>query len=61
MLKTYDGISDLNSSVGHPMQVEDYGELEAGLCGPADRRAHPRLTTEQIVLIVDAGKSTPHL
>ena len=27
MLKTYDGISDLNFSVGHPMQVEDYRRL----------------------------------
>ncbi len=28
MLKTYEGISDLNFSVGHPMQVEDFGELK---------------------------------
>ena len=28
MLQTYDGISDLNFSVGHPMQVEDFGELK---------------------------------
>ena len=28
MLKTYDGISDLNFSVGHPLQVEDFGELK---------------------------------
>src|SRR5205814_7663721 len=26
MLQTYEGISDLNFSVGHPMQVEDFGE-----------------------------------
>jgi hypothetical protein len=25
MLKTYDGISDLNFSVGSPLQVEDFG------------------------------------
>src|SRR5207249_11427270 len=28
MLKTYTGISDLNFSVGHPLQVEDFGELK---------------------------------
>ena len=28
MLRTYDGISDLNFSVGHPLQVEDFGELK---------------------------------
>ena len=28
MLKTYDGISDLHFSVGHPLQVEDFGELK---------------------------------
>ena len=28
MLKTYDGISDLNFSVGHPLQVEDFGEFK---------------------------------
>ena len=26
MLKTYDGISDLNFSVGSPLQVEDFGD-----------------------------------
>ena len=28
MLETYDGISDLNFSVGHPLQVEAFGELK---------------------------------
>ncbi len=28
MLRTYDGISDLHFSVGHPLQVEDFGELK---------------------------------
>jgi len=34
MLKTYDGISDLNFSVGHPLQVEDYGELKPVFVDP---------------------------
>ena len=37
MLKTYDGISDLNFSVGHPLQVEDFGELKPVLRRSADR------------------------
>ena len=36
MLKTYNGISDLNFSVGHPLQVEDFGELKPVLCRSAD-------------------------
>ena len=31
MLKTHDGISDLNFSVGRPLQVEDSGELKSVL------------------------------
>ena len=34
MLQTYEGISDLNFSVGHPMQVEDFGELKPVFVDP---------------------------
>ena len=34
MLKTYDGISDLIFSVGHPLQVEDFGELKPVFVDP---------------------------
>lgn len=34
MLKTYTGISDLNFSVGHPLQVEDWGELKPVFVDP---------------------------
>ena len=34
MLQTYDGISDLNFSVGHPLQVEDFGELKPVFVDP---------------------------
>ena len=36
MLKTYDGISDLNFTVGHPLQVEDFGELKPVFVDPPD-------------------------
>ena len=39
MLNTYDGISDLNFSVGHPLQVEDFGELKPVFVDPPIERA----------------------
>ena len=41
MLKTHDGISDLNFSVGRPLQVEDFGELKPVLVDPPIERADP--------------------
>src|ERR1700736_1888984 len=49
MLKTYDGISDLNFSVGHPLQVEDYGELKPVYVDPPIESLTP-YQTEQIAL-----------
>ncbi len=49
MLKTYDGISDLNFSVGHPLQVEDFGELKPVSVDPPIE-ALTAYQTEQIAL-----------
>ena len=49
MLKTYDGISDLNFSVGHPPQVEDFGELKPVSVDPPIE-ALTAYQTEQIAL-----------
>jgi twitching motility protein PilT len=49
MLKTYDGISDLNFSVGHPFQVEDFGELKPVYIDPPIEALTP-YQTEQIAL-----------
>lgn len=54
MLKTYDGISDLNFSVGHPPQVEDYGELKAVYVDPPIEALTP-YQTEQIALTIMQG------
>src|SRR5438067_8881349 len=54
MLKTYEGISDLNFSVGHPMQVEDYGELKPVFVDPAIESLTP-YQTEQIALTIMQG------
>jgi twitching motility protein PilT len=49
MLKTYDGISDLNFSVGHPLQVEDFGELKPVYVDPPIEKLTP-YQTEQLAL-----------
>src|SRR3982751_3227358 len=49
MLKTYDGISDLNFSVGHPLQVEDFGVLKPVYVDPPIERLPP-YQTEQLAL-----------
>src|SRR6266446_5593228 len=49
MLKTYAGISDLNFSVGHPLQVEDWGELKQVFVDPPIEALTP-YQTEQIAL-----------
>src|ERR1700716_2384753 len=54
MLLTYDGISDLNFSVGHPMQVEDFGELKPVYVDPPVERLTP-FQTEQIALTLMQG------
>src|SRR5215212_2997204 len=54
MLKTYDGISDLNSSVGHPPQVEDFGELKPVYIDPPIEALTP-YQTEQIALTIMNG------
>jgi twitching motility protein PilT len=54
MLKTYDGISDLNFSVGHPLQVEDYGELKPVFVDPPIE-ALTYYQTEQIALTLMQG------
>src|SRR5438552_16364650 len=54
MLKTYDGISDLNFSVGHPLQVEDYGELKPVFIDPPINALTP-FQTEQIALTLMQG------
>src|ERR1044071_57423 len=54
MLQTYDGISDLNFSVGHPMQVEDFGELKPVFVDPPIEALTP-YQTEQIALTLMRG------
>src|SRR5450432_1495202 len=54
MLKTYDGISDLNFSVGYPLQVEDYGELKPVYVDPPIE-ALTSYQTEQIALTIMQG------
>jgi twitching motility protein PilT len=54
MLKTYDGISDLNFSVGHPLQVEDFGELKAVHIDPPLERLTP-YQTEHLALTLMQG------
>jgi twitching motility protein PilT len=54
MLQTYNGISDLNISVGHPLQVEDFGELKPVIVDPPVERLTP-FQTEQIALTLMQG------
>src|SRR5436305_5905854 len=54
MLKTYSGISDLNFSVGHPLQVEDYGELKPVYVDPPIEALTP-YQTEQVALTLMPG------
>ena len=54
MLKTYDGISDLNFSVGHPLQVEDFGELKPVYVDPPIEQLTP-YQTEQLALTLMQG------
>ncbi len=54
MLRTYDGISDLNFSVGHPLQVEDFGELKPVYVDPPVEALTP-YQTEQIALTLMQG------
>jgi twitching motility protein PilT len=54
MLKTYNGISDLNFSVGHPLQVEDWGELKPVYVDPPIEALTP-YQTEQIALTLMQG------
>src|SRR5207244_10763802 len=55
MLKTYDGISDLNFSVGSPLQVEDFGELKPVYVDPPIEALTP-YQTEQVALTLLRGK-----
>ena len=54
MLKTYDGISDLIFAVGHPLQVEDFGELKPVFVDPPIEALTP-YQTEQIALTLIRG------
>ena len=54
MLKTYSGISDLNFSVGHPLQVEDWGELKPVFVDPPIENLTP-YQTEQVALTLMQG------
>jgi twitching motility protein PilT len=54
MLQTYRGISDLNFTVGHPLQVEDFGELKPVYVDPPIDRLTP-YQTEQLALALMQG------
>src|SRR5690349_3802574 len=49
MLEAYDGISDLNFTVGHPLQVENFGELKPVFIDPPIKNLTP-YQTEQVAL-----------
>jgi twitching motility protein PilT len=54
MMKTYEGISDLNFTVGHPPQVEDFGVLKPVYIDPPIDALTP-YQTEQIALAILQG------
>lgn len=54
MLKTHDGISDLNFSVGRPLQVEDSGQLKSVSVDPPIERL-TAYQTEQLALVLMQG------
>jgi twitching motility protein PilT len=54
MLHTHPGISDLNFSVGHPLQVESFGELKPALIDPPIDNLTP-YQTERISLALMQG------
>ena len=54
MLKTYEGISDLNFTVGHPLQVETFGELKPVFVDPPIETLTP-YQTEQLALSLMQG------
>ena len=54
MLNAYDGISDLLFSVGHPLQVESYGELKPVVVDPPIHHLTP-YHTEQLALALFQG------
>ena len=54
MLHTHPGISDLNFSAGHPLQVESFGELKPALTEPPIDLLTP-YQTEQIALALMQG------
>jgi len=54
MLHTHPGISDLNFSVDHPLQVESFGELKPALTDPPIDLLTP-YQTEQIALALMQG------
>src|SRR6201995_4723188 len=54
MLKTYDGISDINFTVGHPLQVEDFGELKPVFVDPPIDRL-TSYQTEHLALTLMQG------
>src|SRR5437868_14506002 len=54
MLKTYTGISDFKVHVGHPLHVEDFGELKPVYVDPPIDALTPH-QTEQVALTVMQG------
>src|ERR1043166_6690874 len=56
MLEAYEGISDLNFSVGHPLQVENFGELNPVFMDPPIKCLTP-YQTEQLALTLMQGDS----
>src|SRR6266571_17119 len=54
MLHTHPGISDLNFSAGHPLQVETFGELKPALVDPPIDNLTP-YQTERIALALMQG------
>ncbi|MGI8890213.1 MAG: type IV pilus twitching motility protein PilT [Chthoniobacterales bacterium] len=56
MLRTYEGISDLNFSVGHPLQVEDFGELKPVYIDPPIERLTPYQTEHLAITLMQGSR-----
>ncbi len=60
MLKTYNGISDLNFTVGRPLQVEDFGELKPVYVDPPIERLTPYQTEHLALTLMQGNRRLIH-
>jgi twitching motility protein PilT len=60
MLDAYDGISDLNFTVGHPLQVENFGELKPVFIDPPIKSLTPYQTEQVAVNLMHSDRRLMH-